>query len=149
MWPQARAYASLSGCRAEAAAAGMSGRERNGRVQKQVLEFRGVCLSAQEDWWAADAEDWAPNGERRGVKTPFCAWSGSEQAGQERGPAASSPCGSFKGSGCVWGCVVKLGGDGMFSALFNQVLTSKNKKRLEEAPDMIPCLQRGQSLVLF
>lgn len=37
----------------------------------------------------------------------------------------------------------------MFSALFNQVLTSKNKKRLEEVPDMIPCLQRGQSLVLF
>lgn len=80
MWPQARAYASLSGCRAEAAAEGMSGRERNRRVQKQVLEFRCVCLSTQEDRWAVDAEDRAPDGERRGVKTPFCAWSSSEQA---------------------------------------------------------------------
>lgn len=41
-------------------------------------------------------------------------------------------------------CVVKLGGDGMFSVVFNHVLTSKNKRRWEETSDMIPCLQRGQ-----
>lgn len=58
----------------------MPGRERNRRVQKQVLEFRRLYWSTREDWWAVDAEDWAPNGERRGVKTPFCSWSGSEQA---------------------------------------------------------------------
>lgn len=62
-------------------------------------------------------------------------------------PAVLSPWESFKGSSWFQGCIVKLGRDGVFWALFNQVLTSK--RQLEKVPNKIPCLQWGQLLSLF
>lgn len=80
------------------------GRERNRRVQKQVLEFRHVYLNTQEEKWAVDAEDWAPNGAQCEDTLPRVV---QLRAGSccnhplvvPQSCYVRSPCGSFKGSG--------------------------------------------------